>query len=204
MSSEKERSVWKNVLAVTGSIGCGKSSVMRLLEQRGYVCASADQISRSLLEAGTETYAAVVSHFGPGVAGVHGSIDRKALGRMVFSDPARRKVLEEILHPAIERRALEFFSDQLARNNFKLAYEVPLLFEAGLEKRGFGRILLVTAAQEVRIERIMERDGLSAEEVLKRMRAQLPEEIKIPQSDVVIDNSSDLASLAAQLDAEGL
>jgi dephospho-CoA kinase len=199
LQHERERLVWGGVVAVTGSIGSGKSTVMKELAARGVACGSADEFARELFKQDTPTYDGIVAHFGPGILNPDRTINRSTLGKIVFSDPEEKRVLESKLHPEIQKLAFAFFRGKILNKEAKLAYEVPLLFETGLEGRGFKTIVVVTADDDIRLARILRRDGLSERAARARMASQLPQSEKVKKADIVIDNSGGPEALTSQL-----
>lgn len=180
------------VLGLTGGIGSGKSRVAELLARLGAAVISADQVARDVTRPCRPAYHEIVDRFGPGVVLPDGTLDRRALARQVFADPKARRRLEEITHPEIRREMGRRLGELRAAGDPPPAavLEVPLLFEAGgREAYGCDEVWVVYAPEEVRIARVMARDGLSRDEVLARLRAQLPLEEKVRRADTVIDNS---------------
>ena len=186
-------------LAITGGIACGKSSVARLFAGHGVPRVDTDKLARSAVEPGTEAYQRVVRAFGRGVVGEDGGLDRGRLGELVFADPTGRRRLEGIVHPEVVR-LLEVRLAELAPGGHDLVViEIPLLYEAGLEHLA-DTVLVVTAPLEVRIERMGRRDGLSREDALARIGAQMPVEEKAARTPHVIDNDGDLEKLATSVE----
>lgn len=177
------------IVCLTGGVGSGKSRVAALLGQLGAAVLSADEVARALLQPGTDAFRAVVQAFGPEVLSPDGSLDRRALARRVFADPAARRRLEAITHPAIRAELLRRLAELRAATAPPpvVAVEIPLLFETGA-RYPCDEIWVVYAPEEVRIQRVMARDGLTRDEVVARLRAQWPLEDKLPLADVVIDN----------------
>jgi len=184
-----------HVVAITGTIGSGKSTVIELLRKQKAFVVSADEIAREVVLPGTTGLKQVVDTFGPGILADDGALDRKKMGTLVFADGARKKALEALLHPLIAKRAEEIFKDAIARGVSPIVYEVPLLFEAGLHKAGFKKIIVVTADDDTCIERVMKRDGLSIEQARERLASQIPTEVKLKGADVVLDNSGSISEL---------
>lgn len=159
----------------------------------------ADRIARDVVLPGTEGLAAIRAEFGDGVLHADGSLDRQALGAVVFADAARRARLNALVHPRIaaqtahERAALE------ARGHDLACYEAALLVENGLAD-AFRPLVVVLAPVDLQRRRIVERDGLSAEEADRRIAAQAPIEAKRQAADHVIDNDADRASLLGAAD----
>ncbi|MCC7109473.1 MAG: dephospho-CoA kinase [Deltaproteobacteria bacterium] len=186
------------LIGLTGGIASGKSAVARMLRQAGVPVVDADLLAREAVEPGTEALTAIVSRFGPAVLAPDGALDRKALGALVFADEAARRELNAIVHPAVAALAmarLELLRDQGAP---VAVYEVPLLFESGLEGM-MDATLLVAAPEAAQISRMGSRDGLDEAAARARMAAQLPLAEKRRRATAVIDNDTTLAELAERL-----
>jgi dephospho-CoA kinase len=162
-------------VAITGGIGAGKSELLRAFERHGAAVISSDEIVHTLLREDADVKRAVVERLGEGVVGQDGEIDREAVGRVVFADPASLRWLEELLHPLVVATYLRW-REQLAKLEDPPAVsvtEVPLLYEVGGETH-FDKVIAVTAAPEVRVRRSMhvtpgrESRLLSDEEKLER------------------------------------
>ncbi len=175
------------VIGLTGGIASGKSSVARILEKLGAQVIDADQLSREAVTPCRPAYHAIVEAFGEGILCRDRTIDRKALGKIIFADPAARKRLEAITHPAIRTLAEEKL-EALRRTGATVAfYMAPLLIEAGVAAR-MDEIWVVYADAETQISRLMARDGIERHEAEQRLAAQMPMEEKATYGKVVIDN----------------
>lgn len=190
---------WNEVVAVTGTIGSGKSTALHILEEFGAYCVSADTLAREAVAPGSDALEAIRSRFGSEVLTDSDVLNRSALGRIVFNDAGARKDLEAILHPRVRARAIELFTLAKEEGKQALVYEVPLLFETSMQELGFKSIVLIAASHDACVARIEQRDNLSRDEVDARIRAQLPIEKKKMLSDVVIDNSGSVERLREQL-----
>jgi dephospho-CoA kinase len=188
-----------DVYGLTGGIGSGKSAVAVLLEEYGIPVVSADELSRMVVAPGSDGLRDVVSAFGDGVLAADGSLDRRAMGQIVFSDPAKRRTLEGILHPRIRER-YEQVLDALDKSEHRIVvYEVPLLFEKKLQS-DVKAVVLVSASEAARIARVRARDGLSREEVERRMAAQMSEEDKRQRADYVVQNDGSMDDLRREVE----
>lgn len=188
------------ILGLTGGIACGKSTVARMLVSRGARLVDADQIAREVVLPGSPALDEIASRFGPGVIQADGTLHRKKLGEIIFRDPEARKALESITHPrirAIMRERMERYHRE--HPSGLVVVDVPLLYESGLDKM-FEEVMVVYIPQELQIERLMQRDGLSREQAESRIRSQMPIEEKKRRADYVIDNSGDLAETEAQVE----
>lgn len=185
------------LIGLTGGIGAGKSTVARLLAERGATVIEADQVAREVVEAGTPGLAAVVAEFGDGVLRADGSLDRQALAAAVFDDPGARERLNAIVHPLVRRRSHELMA--AAPADAVVVYDVPLLAEAGLAG-DFDLVVVVEAPESVRMERLIADRGMTGEEVRRRMRAQATDAQRQAVADVVLRNDGDRAALEAEVD----
>lgn len=176
------------VIGLTGGIASGKSYVAEILESCGAVIIDADLLAREVVEPGEHAYGLIIEAFGNGILMENGALDRKALGRIVFSDAASRKLLEEITHPAIAEMAEKRFDRERRLGRQLVFYIVPLLIEAGLTSK-MDEIWVVSVDRETQITRLMKRDRIDREEAERKIAAQMPLEEKLVYADVVIDNS---------------
>ncbi len=183
-------------IGLTGGIGSGKSTVSRLLEQRGAVIVDADAIAREVVAPGTPGLAAVTEAFGDGVVAPDGSLDRPALAAVVFADPEARKRLDAIVHPLVRARAAEVAA--AAPADAVVVNDVPLLVETG-QAGSYDLVLVVEADPATRVARLVQR-GLTAEDARARMAAQATDEQRRAVADVVMDNSGSPEELEAQVD----
>lgn len=184
-------------VGLTGGIGSGKSEVSRRLAARGALLVDADVLARDAVAPGSDGLATVVTAFGSGVLDADGSLDRAALGRIVFGDPEARRRLEAIVHPRV--RALAEAAFAAAPYDAIVVHDVPLLVEAGLH-RDYDVVLVVAADPEVQLRRLVESRGMSAEDAAARIAAQAPLADKLAVADLVIWNNGDLGLLGAEVD----
>lgn len=186
-------------IGLTGGIATGKSLALEFFKRCGAATADADAIAHACLEPGEEGYRRVVDAFGTSVITPDGSIDRVKLGTLVFSDPAQRERLNQLLHPIIIERLREMIrSIHIERPNAVIIADVPLLFECGLE-HDFDATIVVTAPPEVQKQRLMLRNNLTPEAADQRIASQMPLDLKILRADYVIDNSGTVNQLEAQV-----
>jgi len=189
------------VIGLTGNIAAGKSTAGAMLAEMGIPVIDADKISREVTAKGTPAYDDVVEEFGKTFLDVSGNIDRKKLRELVFTDPERRKRLEDILHPAIQRRTVELMREAAKAGAELVIYEAPLLVETGRHKELDG-LLLITADVERRAERMSARNpDISPELALQIMAAQMPQEEKRKNSNWVIENDGTLEDLRKQVES---
>jgi dephospho-CoA kinase len=183
-------------IGLTGGIGSGKSTVSRLLAERGAVIVDADAIAREVVAPGTPGLAAVVDAFGATVRTADGSLDRPALAGVVFADPEARRRLDAIVHPLVRARAAEVMA--AAAPDAVVVNDVPLLVETG-QAGTYDLVLVVEADPETRVARLVQR-GLTAEDARARMAAQATDEQRRAVADVVLDNSGTPGELETQVD----
>lgn len=187
------------VFGLTGGIGSGKSTVAALLRERGIPVVDADELAREAVAAGSAGLEEVVAAFGPGVLASDGSLDRKRLAELVFGDAEARKRLNSITHPIVRRLSQERFAELERRGAELAAYDVPLLFEVGLD-RALRPVVVVAAAESTQLARIAARGDLGEAEARARIAAQLPLGEKRARADYVLENDGTRSELAAQVD----
>ena len=189
-----------HIYGLTGGIGSGKSTVATMFAALGLPVVSADVLAREVVGPGSDGLAAVVAAFGPEVVAEDGSLDRAKLGRIVAAEPTRRRQLEEILHPRIRDRFASIVAELASAGHRAVVYEVPLLFENNLESQ-MHAVILVSAPEDVRVSRVIARDGLKPAEVRARIAAQLDDASKRARADYIIDNDGDSQHLHDQVAA---
>lgn len=187
-----------DVYGLTGGIGSGKSAAAEIFEDCGIPVVSADELSRVVVTPGSEGLAAVVAAFGEGVLDERGELNRRKLGAIVFKDPALRQQLESILHPRIRERFQDVLTTLKAAGHKLVIYEVPLLFETGLDRQ-VKAVILVSAPEAQRIARVMARDRLTEPEVRARLAAQLDDASRRARAHFILENDKDLAHLRQQV-----
>lgn len=179
-------------VGLTGGIGAGKSEVSRLLVECGAVLIDADRIAREVVAPGTPGLAAVVETFGDGVLAADGSLDRPKLGSIVFTDPDRLAALNAIVHPLVGARSREL--ETAAPEDAVVVHDVPLLTENGLAPL-YDVVVVVDAAPETQLDRLVRLRGMTEEDARARMATQATREQRREIADVVIDNDVPLADL---------
>jgi dephospho-CoA kinase len=183
------------VVGLTGGIATGKTRVSELLEQLGAAVVCADRVVREIQAAGSEALREIAETFGPQYIRADGELDREKLGSLVFGDEKARRRLNDIIHPRVTRTMAERLGRLRDEGVPVVVLDIPLLLEGRKAGRGTGAvlpfdvILLVYADPETQVERVIARDGLSREQALARIRAQMSIDEKREMADVVIDNS---------------
>ncbi|MEU4224418.1 dephospho-CoA kinase [Nonomuraea sp. NPDC026600] len=183
-------------IGLTGGIGSGKSEVSKRLAARGAVVIDADKIAREVVEPGTPGLARVVATFGEEVLHPDGSLNREKLGAIVFADPDRLAVLNGIVHPLVGERVADLQSR--ADADAIVVYDVPLLAENRLAPM-YDVVIVVDAADEVRIARLAEHRGMPEPDAKARIAAQATRQERLAVADIVIDNEGDLDDLEAKV-----
>lgn len=188
------------VCALTGGIAAGKSVVARRLAERGAAHVDADALAREVVAPGSPGLDAVVTRFGRGVLRPDGSLDRAALGAVVFADPDARRDLEGITHPAVHDLSARRMADAVADDPGRVVvYDVPLLVEArGTD--GFDVVVVVDAPRAQRLQRLVELRGMSDEEARRRVDAQADDRTRLAVADLVVDSSGSLEDTLRQAD----
>ena len=184
-------------VGLTGGIGSGKSTVSAQLASLGAVVVDADAVAREVVEPGTPALAAVADRFGAAVLDRDGGLDRPALGRVVFGDPAALRDLEALTHPAIWARTAQIIDD--AGPDAVVVHDMPLLVEKGMGA-DYHLVVVVGAAEEVRVRRLAEQRGMPEADARARIARQISRDERLATADRVIDNSGDRAALEAQVD----
>ena len=186
------------LVGLTGGIGSGKSTVARMLEERGAVVFDADLLAREAVEPGTPGHAAVIERFGADVLAPGGELDREALASIVFADPSARRDLEQIVHPEVRRLFAEG-SEAYHDTDRIVVFSAPLLVESGMHT-AFEILVVVSATVATQIERLMRQRGMSEAAIRARIDAQAPLEDKAAVADFLVDNEGTLAELQSQVE----
>ncbi|HSN89714.1 MAG TPA: dephospho-CoA kinase [Anaeromyxobacteraceae bacterium] len=187
------------LVGLTGGIATGKSTFAALLRARGVPVVDADALARAAVAPGTPVLAEIARTFGPEVIAADGTLDRRRTAALVFADPETRRRLEAITHPAV-RRLLQEEAARLAAEGHPLAfYDVPLLFEVGLE-RELDSVVVVHSPRSLQRERLARRDGLGPAEAEARLAAQMDVEEKAARADFVVENAGPPEALGEKAD----
>jgi dephospho-CoA kinase len=184
------------MIGLTGGIGSGKSEVSKRLAARGAVVIDADKIAREVVEPGTPGLARVVAAFGEEMLRPDGSLDRERLGGVVFADSEKLAALNSIVHPLVGERVAEL--QHQAADDAIVVYDVPLLAENNLAPM-YDVVIVVDAADEVRVRRLAEHRGMAEADAKARIAAQAGREERLAVADVVIPNEGALDELDARV-----
>ena len=198
-----ERSVKKGKrpvkLGITGGIGSGKSFVSACLQSKGVCVVSADELARKAVMPGTAAYRQIVDYFGDRILSADKTLNRQKLRGIITRDKEKKEKLEQFVHPEVFLQMDQAFQEAEKRHDPVIAYEIPLLFETGMEGY-FDYVLTVSVDRGIRIRRLMERDRISKEEARALIAIQMPEEKKIEKSDFVIDNNGSVDRTRDRID----
>ena len=189
-----------SVYGLTGGIGVGKSTVAGIFQEAGIPVVFADEVGRQVAAKGSGGLAEIVKSFGSEVLDDTEELDRRKLGTLIFNDPDKRLHLEGILHPRVRDHSRELFSSLEDAGNKIVVYESALLYETQRHTEMSG-VILVTAGEEQRIDRVRSRDGSDEEDVRKRIRTQMDEKEKRGLADYIVDNSGDLEALRSNVNS---
>ena len=183
------------IVALTGGIGSGKSTVGQMFAQLGAIVIDSDQLARDVLERGSIGFNEVVAKFGDEIL-KNGEIDRQLLASIVFKDPKKRSELEQVTHPLIRKA----FAEVVARsaNNSIIINQIPLLVESNHDYK-FDHVITISANESIRTQRLLKR-GLTADQIRQRMQAQATDQMRESISDSVLVNESDEQNLLDQVE----
>jgi dephospho-CoA kinase len=183
------------IVALTGGIGSGKSTVGQMFAQLGAIVIDSDQLARDVLERGSIGFDEVVAKFGDEIL-KNGEIDRQLLASIVFKNPKKRSELEQVTHPLIRKA----FAEVVARsaNNSIIINQIPLLVESNHDYK-FDHVITISANESIRTQRLLKR-GLTADQIRQRMQAQATDQMRESISDSVIVNESDEQNLLDQVE----
>lgn len=186
------------LIGLTGGIGSGKTTVATRLKALGARIVDADKIAREIVEPGEPALAELAEAF-DGVLNADGTLNRAELARQAFAAPDATEKLNSITHPRIRERTLERFAQARTDGVPVLVYDMPLLIENG-EYKKMDHVLVVDAADEIRIDRLVNSRGLDEEDARRRIAAQISREERLAAADSVVDNSGTRDQLLQQVD----
>ncbi|MGJ3196751.1 dephospho-CoA kinase [Peribacillus frigoritolerans] len=188
------------IIGITGGIASGKSTVSLYLQELGFTIVDADLASRAVVEPGEEAYHQVVKAFGEDILLADGNIDRVKLGSIIFNDQEKRLLLNGIVHPAVRNWMRVKTEAALSSGEETVFMDIPLLFESKLTFM-VDKTLLIYVDEQVQLERLMNRNGLSETEAFARINSQMPLADKKALADAVIDNNGDINETKRQVKA---
>jgi len=187
------------IIGLTGSIASGKSTISQLLQDKGFRIIDADLVARKVVEPGTPTLIEISKQFGDEVIHPDGTLNREALGTLIFHNPSKRKQLNELMHPAIRQEMLAQRDDLKKQGIETIIMDIPLLFESKLQ-HFVEKVLVVSVTEDIQLERLIKRNSLSEEEAKVRISSQLPVSEKEKAADAVIYNNGSIEESKTQLE----
>lgn len=186
-------------VGLTGSIAVGKSTVCEMFRELGCHVLDADKTAREVVEPGTDAHRDIIAAFGSDVVSPDGSLDRSALGAVVFADETKRQLLNSIVHPRVIGRQNEWLNELEERDPNGIAIiDAALMIESGGYKR-FNKLIVVWCNADIQLSRLMHRNGFSRDEAERRIASQMPQEEKKRYADFLIDTSDDIAATRQQV-----
>lgn len=188
------------LVALTGGIAAGKSTVAAFLEQKGCIIFRADEVAHELMLPGQPGWKKIVKHFGQNVLQSEGKIDRQKLGRIIFTDAAAREFVNRCIHPLVLKEQVRRI-DEIKKQSPGSIFicEAALVIEAGYQKF-YDKIIVVTCRTDLQIKRIINRYQITEDEALARIKTQLPDEEKVKKADYVIDTSGIMSETVEQVE----
>jgi dephospho-CoA kinase len=188
-------------VGLTGGIATGKSTVGQMFVELGCHLINSDRIAHELFEPGQAVHNAVVQEFGARILAPDGTINRRILGDIVFKeDPEARKKLNSLVHPAVIQRQQDWLKEVQEQDRSGIAIvDAALMIEVGTYKN-YDKVIVVTCSPEVQKQRLMQRSGLTEDEIDLRIRSQMPTSEKVKYADFVIDNSGDRLNTRRQVE----
>jgi dephospho-CoA kinase len=187
------------LVGLTGGVATGKSTIAKMFERCGAYTIDADLLARKVVEPGTPAWRAIVREFGRTILNPDHTLDRRAISAIVFANPTKLRRLERIVHPRVAREQAKL-TREAARKDPRavVIYDVPLLFEAGIDTR-VEKIIVVTADRHTQITRLKSRNGLTRAEALRRIRSQMPVKSKAAAADYLLDGTTARSRLLGQV-----
>ncbi|MBS4199940.1 dephospho-CoA kinase [Bacillus sp. FJAT-49732] len=186
------------MIGLTGSIASGKSTVSNMLKDRGFTILDADIAARVVVEPGQKAYHQIIETFGHEIVNSDDTINRSKLGSIIFNDEEKRKMLNSIVHPTVRECLNDWKIQALEEGKKTIIYDIPLLYESNLTYL-VEKVVVVFVDEDVQLKRLLNRNGLTEEEALARIRSQLPLREKKERADAVIDNNGTIDETERQV-----
>lgn len=184
------------VIGLTGTYGSGKTTAAKIFKSYGAIIIDADKIAKEVVEPGTKALEEIVKEFGKKILLPGGSLDRRKMRSIVFSDEEKLQRLNRIIHPRVRQKELDLLNEY--KQHPLVVLNVPLLFERNMESL-VDKTLVVAISDEIRIERLKKRDNVSPESIKKVLRAQWPQSKKAKRADFVVNNDGSIEQLKKQI-----
>lgn len=187
------------LVGLTGGVATGKSTVAKMFKHCGAVVIDADELARDVVKPGKPAWREIVNEFGKTVLNADRTLNRRELGALVFGNRTKLRRLERIIHPHVAREQTRLTKQAAKKDPHAVViYDVPLLFEAGIDKR-VDRTIVVTADRDTQITRLKKRNGFSRAEAIRRKRSQMPLAKKIQRADHALNGTISRPSLRKQV-----
>lgn len=186
------------IIGLTGSIATGKTTVSKMFEQLNIPVVDADKIAREVVEPGKEAFKKIVQSFGNTILHEDDTLNRKALGEIVFNDKEKLETLNNIVHPAIREEMARQKQMHIDAEESSVVLDIPLLYENKLEHL-VDKIVVVYIDESIQLERLMKRDKSTKEEALSRISSQIPIKDKVDRADATINNNGTIEQTYEQL-----
>lgn len=184
-------------IGLTGGIGSGKSTVADLLSSEGFLIVDADQVARDIVEPGQPALAELAEAFGQDILKPDGTLDRAGLAAKAFVSEEQTALLNAITHPRIAEESARRFNGAEAQGAKVAVYDMPLLVEKGLDRK-MDLVVVVDVDVEERVRRLVEKRGLTEDDVRRRIASQVPDDVRLKAADIVVDNNGTLEDLHAE------
>ncbi len=184
-------------IGLTGGIGSGKSTVADLLASEGFLIVDADQVARDIVEPGQPALAELAEAFGQDILKPDGTLDRAGLAAKAFVSEEQTALLNAITHPRIAEESARRFNEAEAQGVKVAVYDMPLLVEKGLDRK-MDLVVVVDVDVEERVRRLVEKRGLTEDDVRRRIASQVPDDVRLKAADIVVDNNGTLEDLHAE------
>lgn len=184
-------------IGLTGGIGSGKSTVADLLSSEGFLIVDADQVARDIVEPGQPALAELAEAFGQDILKPDGTLDRAGLAAKAFVSEEQTALLNAITHPRIAEESARRFNEAEAQGVKVAVYDMPLLVEKGLDRK-MDLVVVVDVDVEERVRRLVEKRGLTEDDVRRRIASQVPDDVRLKAADIVVDNNGTLEDLHAE------
>lgn len=187
------------LIGLTGGVATGKSTVAAMFKRCGAIVIDADALAHQVVQPGKPAWQAIVRHFGQSILQPDQTLNRQVLGQIVFGNRAKLRQLERLIHPRVAREQMRLTREAKRQDpRAVVVYDVPLLFEAGINKR-VDKIVVVAADQQTQLLRLKKRNGLSRSQALRRIRSQMPLSKKIRMADYVVNGTTDRRRLNREI-----
>lgn len=186
------------IVGLTGGVASGKTTVANMFKKLGAIIVDADELARTAVARGSEAFQKIIEEFGNNFLDKDGELDRKKLGKSVFSDATKKEKLEKIIHPVIGKMLMDSIESERAKKTEILILDIPLLFENNMQM-WIRPVILVYVNPEKQIERLMKRENISESEAINIIKNQMPLDEKKKLADFIIDNNNDLIKTESQV-----